>query len=589
LDLHGTLQWIQALLFAGLGLAALGTYLRHRTRPAAYVATAFGALAFVTFGTRLVELIGGEPPELFGDARLAAIVAFPWLLAAFVWSFEGPLPRWLRGVGLATIVLAASPLLLAPIGSASERSTAASVFVAVLLLHWVLLVSASSVHLWRVGRGQRVVRARTRLLASGALVLAAALLLAGVLDATQRPALAIATASLSIVSALLFAAGVTPPGVLRFYWRQLPGRRMHEMQTTLVAAATPHEVAHAVTPVLGDTFGAGALCADATGTVVAHHRLDRVAAERIAEGLVAATEAPPGVQALEVDGWWIAVRSSPYAPVFGEDEETLLERFGLQFRLALQRAELFVAHEKDRLELERNSAEMQAMLVGLSHDLRSPAVTISTYAALLREARDDEDREQMIEGIVDSSAYLDRLVDGLLELSRIGRNEGEPEPVALGSVVEGVARRLSVTHPDLTVVVDDVLPTICVDRLRIEQVIDNLLGNAAKHGGRRDLTIRVSWHPRGGDGTLVFADDGRGVPEREREAVFGLFRRGSGAQASGSGVGLGLVRRIVESYGGRVAFAPSEVGARAEVELPAQLLQPAADRALAREVSRPPG
>lgn len=588
MDLLGTLQWIQALLFAGLGLAALRAYLRQRTRPAAYVASAFGALAFVTLGSRLADLTFTERPDLFQDATVLALLAFPWLLAAMVWSFEGPLPRWLKLAGVATAALGLAVVPL-PAFTDAERSTAQGLFIAGLLIQWVLLTGASAGHLWRVGRGQRVVRARTRLLASGAIVLAGALLVTGTVDSGDRPGLATSIALLVIAAALLFAAGVAPPPVLRWYWRQLPGQRMHEMQTALVAAATPDEVADAVTPVIGDTFGAGALCADPTGRIVACHGMSTTEAEQVLAALGEGGSVRQDVRALTVDGWWLAVHTSPYAPLFGEDEQELLERFGGQFRLALHRAELFVAHQRDKADLERAGAEMQGMLVGLSHDLRSPAVTISTYAALLREARDDDDREQMIVGIQDSSAYLDRLVDGLLELSRIGRSDGEPEPVALHSVVDGVQRRLAATHPSLHVQIHTDLPTLCVDRLRIEQVIDNLLGNAAKHGGRPDLTIDVSWEPTADGGTLVLADDGRGVPDREREAVFALFRRGAGASASGSGVGLGLVRRIVESYGGRIAFAPSEAGARVELELPAGLLQPAGSAApgLPQPVSPP--
>lgn len=593
MDLLGTLQWIQALLFAGLGVAALRSYRRQRTRPAAYAAAAFATIAAVTLAARIAGLVFAERPEQLQDLTVAGIVAFPWLLAAFAWSFDGRLPRWLRIAGVGSALLALAIVPTPPLGDAADRGTAERLYIAALLIQWILLIGAAAVHLWSAGRGQRVVRARTRLLAGGAVVLAVALLLAGTVDRTATPGLATSTTLLAIASATLFGAGVAPPRFLRWYWRQLPSRRMHEMQTALVASVTPEQVAHAVTPVVGDTFGAGALCADATGRVVSRHGLAADEAEPIAAELTRDASVRADVRALEVDGWWLAVHTSPYAPLFGEDEQALLARFGLQFRLALQRAELFAAHERDRAELERSSAEMQAMLVGLSHDLRSPSVTISTYAALLREARDDEDRDQMVAGIRESSAYLDRLVDGLLELSRIGRSEGEPEPVDLTGVVDGVRRRLTVTHPDVRVDIPTPLPTIHVDRLRIEQVVDNLLGNAAKHGGRDDLTIQVSWEPTTDGGTLVLADDGRGVPERERETVFALFRRGSGAQSTGSGVGLGLVRRIIESYGGRIRFAPSDRGARAEVELPGDIVEvpdgpPAAAGPPAREVSRRP-
>ncbi len=565
------LQWTQALLFATLAVAAFGAWRRHRTAPAGYVAAAFGVLAAAVLNSRIRELLPGEAPELVSDLAILAIVAFPWLLAAFAWSFSGRLPTWLRAAGVVTFGLGLLAFAVPPLGDAADRGPVESAYVGTVLSLWVALTVAAALHLWRAGRGQPVVRARTRLLALGALVLALALLVAGLVP-EDNAVLPILIAVATIVSAVLFAAGSAPPAPLRLYWRQLPAQRMHEMQTALVAALTPHEAAEAVVPVLADTFGGGATCLDPDGAVAARSRLTEEATTAIADRIRAGATEIDGVQVLAVDGWWLAVQGSPYAPLFGEDERDLLERFGLQLRLAVQRAELFVAHGRARDQVEEASRDLQAMLVGLAHDLRSPAVTISTYAALLPDAEDDDDRDQMLEGLRDGSAYLDRLVDGLLALSRIGRNDGEPEPVDLGEVVAGVARRLVASFPGLEVRTVDPLPVLCLDRLRIEQVVDNLLGNAAKHGGSDDLRVEVSWEPSpAGGGVLRFADDGRGVSEDEREVVFGLFRRGS-TSAAGSGVGLGLVRRIIENHGGHVRFAPTDRGACVEITLPDELV-----------------
>lgn len=180
----------------------------------------------------------------------------------------------------------------------------------------------------------------------------------------------------------------------------------------------------------------------------------------------------------------------------------------------------------------------------------------------------------MAAGISQSARYLDRLVDAITELPRIGRNDGQPEPVDLHEVAESAAERVQAAYPELRVELGE-LPVVMVDRLRIEQVFDNLIGNAAKHGGRSDLTVIVSAEDLVEGFRVVVADDGAGVGDDEREAVFTLFRRGSSAGGQGSGIGLGLVRRIVEAYGGRIRFAPTSAGARAELDLPASLLIPA--------------
>jgi signal transduction histidine kinase len=577
------LQWVQATLFVALAAAALTSFARQRSAPAAYVAAAFAAMGGATLSGRVTDVAGVEPPELIGDLTLVAVVAFPWLLAAFAWSFSGRLPTWLRVAGVATAVLAVVAFPLPPLGDAPDRTQIAQLYVAAVLVSWLLLTAAAAGHLWMAGRGQRVVRARTRLLALGAVVLALALLVAGTGGDSDGLTILVNVAAIS--SALLFAAGLAPPAFLRMYWRQLPNARWHEMQSALIAARTPEEAAEAVVPVLADTFGGGALCTDSGDVIVARDGIDGTDADDIAARIARGETEIDGVEVTPVDRWHLAVQTSPYAPLFGEDEEGLLRRFGGQLRLAIQRADLYVAHREARRQVEASSEELQALLIGLAHDLRSPAVTISTYAALIGDSDDPDDVALMVEGLRDGSAYLDRLVDGLLSLSRIGRNDGEPEPVALEEVISGVARRLAAAYPALEVTTSGDLPVVCVDRLRIEQVVDNLLGNAAKHGGREDLTVTVTWSPDREGGTLVFADDGRGVSEAEREHVFGLFRRGS-SSAAGSGVGLGLVRRIVDNLGGSIRLAPSDRGALVEVRLPTSVIVERSPSGLVRRDTR---
>jgi hypothetical protein len=261
------LQWVQAALFTLLAAAALTSFARHRSAPAGYVAAAFAALGAATLSTRLTDAAGATPPEFVGDLTLAAVVTFPWLLAAFAWSFSGRLPTWLRATGVATALLALLAFPLPPLNDAPDRTQIEQLYVATVLVAWLLLTAAAAVHLWRAGRGQGVVRARTRLLALGAVVLALALIVAG--TAGESTTLTILVNIATIASALLFSAGVAPPAFLRMYWRQLPNARWHEMQTSLIAATTPVEAADAVVPVLADTFGGGALCTDATHTIVA--------------------------------------------------------------------------------------------------------------------------------------------------------------------------------------------------------------------------------------------------------------------------------------------------------------------------------
>jgi signal transduction histidine kinase len=578
LDVVEALRAVQAVLYVGLAVAATRIWRRDRGRPAAYLAAAFVALGTATaLGFPLRRL---EPDDLqyVRDLNSALVLAFPWLLAAFAWSFTRPrLPRWLQVAGGVQGALVVTVLLLPPLGEAGDRTTTAAAFVLLAVVVWVALVVAAAVPLWRGGRSRhRVVRIRTRAMAAGAISLGFVLIASATVPQTDTSALVIALVTAS--AAILFGIGYVPPRALRWWWRQLPAGRIQAMQTDLIAANTPEDVAAAMAPAIAEVYGAGAIFLEPSGRVLAASGLDEEQLEDLADR-VRRGEDDDRIHRVEVEGYRLAVRTSPYAPLFGDSERDLLGQFVLQIRLALQRTELQAANDAARAAAQDAYDEQQQMLVGLAHDLRSPTVTISTYSSLIADADDLEDAKQMAAGLAGSAKYLDRLVDGISELSRIGRNDGQPEPVPLTQVVEQAATRLHAAHPHLRVEVVDELPTLLVDRLRIEQVFDNLLGNAAKHGGRPDLTVTVTCEPLERGVRVVVADDGRGLPDREREEVFTLFRRGSSAGGQGSGVGLGLCRRIVEAYGGDIRFAPAEHGARAEIDLPESLLTEPCPRA----------
>lgn len=575
MDAAEGLRLVQAALYVGLAVAATRVWRRDRGRPAAYLAAAFVALGTVTaLGVLLRQY---EPDELMvlRDLNVVLLLSFSWLLAAAVWSFtHRRLPRWLQVAGVVLGGVALLGFVLPPLGQAGDRPAAAQVYVVVALVIWLTLLVAAAVRLWRAGdERQRVVRARTRAMAAGAFGIGIVLVVNA--NIPQTPGISVLFSLLTIASAILFAIGYVPPRLLRWWWRQVPASRIAAMQTELIAASTPREVAAAFTPVIAEMYG-GAVLLGPGGRLLGAGGVDDAEAEELAS-MVRAGARREGLHVVDVEGYCLAVRTSPYAPLFGESEERLLREIVLLVRLALERAELQASTETARAEVQRAYDDQQALLVGLAHDLRSPAVTISTYSSLISAAEDLDDAKQMAEGLAGSAGYLDRLVDGISELSRIGRNDGQPEPIALAEVAEHAATRARTTHPGLEVDVSSDLPTVVVDRLRIEQVFDNLIGNAAKHGGRPDLTVSVSAEALDGGGVrVVVSDDGEGVPEQERDEVFALFRRGSAAGGQGSGVGLGLCRRVVESYGGQIRFAPVERGARAEVDLPAAVVSDAA-------------
>lgn len=580
------LRITQAVVYAALGVAAVRTWRRARTRPALYLALAFLALAVVITLARVSARTGLDDVPWLSDASVALVLAFPWLLAAFAWSFEDPRPpRWLQLAGAVQLALAVVVFFLPPLGTAGQRPREAMVFVLLVVILWLLLVVAASTRLWHAAPDPGAIRTRTRAMAVAAFTLGVVLAVSATVPDTG--ALTTAEVLITIVAGVLFGLGFAPPRMLR--WHQLPAEQVSRLQTALIGAATPKSVAAAIVPTIAAMYGAGTVFLDRDGAVLAATGVGTGGADEL---VVRALSVPehPRVRVTDIEGFRLIIETSPYAPVFGASEEDLLAQFRLQLRLALQRALLFAANEAAREELQQAYDDQQEMLIGLAHDLRGPVVTISSYSGLLEDAADVEEARSFGSDIRVSAAYLDRLVDGISELSRIGRRDGASERIGLDEVVSRTAERLSAPHPGLRVVVEGPLPALIADRLRVEQVIDNLLSNAARHGGREDVTVRLHAEPSDGGVRLVVQDDGRGIPTSEHDVVFGLFRRGSASDQSGSGVGLGLVRRIVGSIGGHVRLVPSTTGARFELDFPADVVDssaPVDDDATAASTTSP--
>jgi len=224
------------------------------------------------------------------------------------------------------------------------------------------------------------------------------------------------------------------------------------------------------------------------------------------------------------------------------------------------------AHEEaqraDRADLASKNAELERFTYTVSHDLKSPLVTIRGFAGLAGTdlASGMLDRVRLDLGrIVAASDKMQGLLEDLLELSRIGRVVNPPEDVALGPLaheaVELVRGRLDQRHVVVEIAPD--LPVVRADRRRLLEVVQNLVENAAKFTGE-ESSPRIEIGIRRDEGEPVFyvKDNGRGIERRFLERVFELFEKLEPGM-EGTGVGLTLVRRIVEAHGGR-AWAESE-------------------------------
>src|SRR5436305_1843556 len=205
--------------------------------------------------------------------------------------------------------------------------------------------------------------------------------------------------------------------------------------------------------------------------------------------------------------------------------------------------------------LERVDEQRAALLRSVSHDLRTPLASIRAVASDLRDgtAYADETRTELLETVCDEAERLDRIVANLLSLSRIeaGALTPDRQAVDLEELVADRLRRLGPLFRQGRVQVDIPadLPLVDGDYTQLDQVVTNLVENAARHAPPASL-VRISAEERNGAVELRVADEGIGVPDWERKRIFEPFRKGEGSRSSG--VGLAICKAIVEAHGGTI-------------------------------------
>ncbi|HET8862938.1 MAG TPA: ATP-binding protein [Solirubrobacterales bacterium] len=221
-----------------------------------------------------------------------------------------------------------------------------------------------------------------------------------------------------------------------------------------------------------------------------------------------------------------------------------------------------LTRERDRMQAEaveaealRRSDELKtALLRSISHDLRTPLTSIIAGGSALGSGTLTEaERAELSAAIVGEGNRLSRLVENLLDMSRLeaGKAEPHPGPIDLAEVLE--TARAAVVDPGLVrLAVEAELPMIDADAAQLERAFENLFDNAIRHGEGRPVQARSRLL---GEAVVVrVVDQGPGIPESEWERIFEPFQRGSTSRGdSGSGLGLAIVKGFVEANGGEIA------------------------------------
>lgn len=248
---------------------------------------------------------------------------------------------------------------------------------------------------------------------------------------------------------------------------------------------------------------------------------------------------------------------APNAPPLTHEQRRLLEAAAQQIGVALERANLQAA-AAEAAALRRADQMKNALLNAVSHDFRTPLALIKANAGSLRQ-RDvdwtDEERDSFAEAIELEVDRLDRIVGNLLDISQIetGMLHPERQHYPLAALVDAVLTRLRPLLADypLFVEIPDDLPPVLVDYDAIDRVLSNLLENVQRHTPP-GTTVRIQAWSEGERVAVRVADDGPGIWPADLPHLFDKFYRGRSSgegRARGSGLGLAVVKGLIEAHG----------------------------------------
>ena len=575
------------LLVLGTAVVVLQRRWRDRRSAATGWALAMFAVLAGIVGVSFVQVRddGSLLRHGYTVVLVSVLLAVPYLLVRFAGALGALGPRAIRVAAVLTGLQLAATVVSPRFPQPGEpRTTWFTLYVVLVLVGWTAQSGMAAVGLWSAGTGQpAVVRRRMRTLSSGAVVVVVALV-SSAGSSSPSTTSQVVTTLIGVLGICLLTLAFVVPGWLRAAWRESDLTGLAIAERGLMRAVDADEVAHTIVPALMHLFGArGAALLDADGQPLLSTGLDeswlRGLGLREDERLVMTED---GAFGCRMSAGWLVVRAGSFAPVFGPAELALLERISAFVDLALQRCELFEQEAQSRRAAEAANAELQTFVYSVSHDLRNPIISVLGYLDVLAQEHAGEltgEGPHYLDRISVNALYMQSLIQDLLELSRIGRSEPPSQPVALGALAASVVVEVQNQHPQCELAVEGRFPVVWMSDLRARQLLTNLVDNAAKHAqGQARVTVRAETDASGG-AVLLVADNGRGIAPAYREKAFDVFERLDAARSEtpGTGMGLPICKRIVESLGGAITLeGPPEwalTGTTARVQFPSRIVQ----------------
>lgn len=246
---------------------------------------------------------------------------------------------------------------------------------------------------------------------------------------------------------------------------------------------------------------------------------------------------------------------------FTDDEVEIARDVADQLAIVIHQTNLNNALQKELAErkklisqLETSNEELERFTYTVSHDLRNPLVTIKGFLGMLEKDLRENQPERIagdFQRISNAADKMQTLLANLLELSRIGRIANPPTEVHLTEVAQEAVETLDarIRSKNIQINIASDLPTIVGDRIRLREVFENLIDNAAKYSGDQNTPcIEIGVRD---DNVIYIKDNGMGIEPTYSTRIFGLFEK-LNPNSEGTGIGLALVKRIIEVNGGKI-------------------------------------
>src|SRR3989441_3120064 len=244
--------------------------------------------------------------------------------------------------------------------------------------------------------------------------------------------------------------------------------------------------------------------------------------------------------------------------VFTDRDVRLAQQFADQAAIAILNARLYEAAQQRGAGLQNRLEELERYAVNMAHDLKGPARRMAELASLLQvdyKGRFDERSDRYLGWIMETGQQLMARIEEVLRLARLGTVRETIEPVDPAEVVREVIRGCAshIERLGAQVRVANCFPTLACNRVHLFQVLDNLVRNALKFSvDGRPPDVEIGVVKRANETVLFFRDNGIGIPSSEQERIFEPFERLGHKDVPGTGIGLAIVKKIIELYQGRV-------------------------------------